>query len=90
MAFRHPASQLSRRVAGSIGPLRSSSALWPAQTVQQQLRCMATPVQAKQNAQGTAIVLLNMGGPSTTDEVGSFLSRLFVRVNSFPAPLRSY
>ncbi len=26
----------------------------------------------------TAIVFMNMGGPSTTDEVGSFLSRLFV------------
>lgn len=27
----------------------------------------------------TAMVFLNMGGPSTTDEVGDFLSRLFVR-----------
>ena len=26
----------------------------------------------------TAIVFMNMGGPSTTDEVGDFLSRLFV------------
>lgn len=26
----------------------------------------------------TAMVFLNMGGPSTTDEVGDFLSRLFV------------
>jgi hypothetical protein len=26
----------------------------------------------------TAVVFLNMGGPSTTDEVGDFLSRLFV------------
>ena len=24
------------------------------------------------------MVFMNMGGPSTTDEVGSFLSRLFV------------
>jgi len=29
-------------------------------------------------AKGTAVVFLNMGGPSTTDEVGDFLSRLFV------------
>ena len=28
----------------------------------------------------TAMVFLNMGGPSTTDEVESFLSRLFVRI----------
>ena len=27
----------------------------------------------------TAMLFLNMGGPSTTDEVGDFLSRLFVR-----------
>lgn len=27
----------------------------------------------------TAMVFLNMGGPSTTAEVGDFLSRLFVR-----------
>lgn len=27
----------------------------------------------------TAMVFLNMGGPSTTDEVEDFLSRLFVR-----------
>lgn len=27
----------------------------------------------------TAMVFMNMGGPSTTDDVGSFLSRLFVR-----------
>ena len=26
----------------------------------------------------TAMVFMNMGGPSTTDEVGNFLSRLFV------------
>jgi ferrochelatase len=31
------------------------------------------------------MVFLNMGGPSTTDEVGDFLSRLFVR----PASLAS-
>ena len=26
----------------------------------------------------TAMVFMNMGGPATTDEVGDFLSRLFV------------
>ena len=26
----------------------------------------------------TAMVFMNMGGPATTDEVGPFLSRLFV------------
>lgn len=48
-------------------------------------RGLATTVQAPpvtQNAHGskgpTAMVFLNMGGPSTVDEVGDFLSRLFV------------
>jgi ferrochelatase len=44
---------------------------------------MATPVppvsQDRTGSKGpTAMVFLNMGGPSTTDEVGDFLSRLFV------------
>ena len=47
-------------------------------------RTMATVVppvtQDSTGAKGpTAIVFMNMGGPSTTDEVGDFLSRLFVR-----------
>lgn len=29
------------------------------------------------------MVFLNMGGPSTVDEVGDFLSRLFVRFISY-------
>lgn len=32
----------------------------------------------------TALVFMNMGGPSTTEEVGPFLSRLFA---SLPNPL---
>ena len=41
---------------------------------------VAPPV--TQNSMGskgpTAMVFMNMGGPSTTDQVGDFLSRLFV------------
>ena len=49
-----------------------------------QRRSLATVVPpVTQDATGskgpTAMVFLNMGGPSTTDEVGDFLSRLFVR-----------
>jgi ferrochelatase len=49
-----------------------------------QTRSFATPVPpVTQDATGskgpTAMVFLNMGGPSKTDEVGDFLSRLFVR-----------
>lgn len=41
---------------------------------------MVPPVtQNSANSKGpTAIVFLNMGGPSTTDDVGDYLSRLFV------------
>jgi ferrochelatase len=51
------------------------------------MRAMATVVppvaQDKTSSKGpTAIVFMNMGGPSTTDEVQDFLSRLFVRLAS--------
>jgi hypothetical protein len=41
---------------------------------------VASPVtQSSMGSKGpTAMVFMNMGGPSTTDQVGSFLSRLFV------------
>lgn len=35
----------------------------------------------------TAMVFMNMGGPSTTAEVGDFLSRLFVRQSPRPVIL---
>lgn len=45
-------------------------------------RWLATVPPVTQNSVGskgpTAMVFLNMGGPSTTDEVHDFLSRLFV------------
>ena len=43
---------------------------------------VAPPVtQNSANSKGpTAMVFLNMGGPSTTDDVGDYLSRLFVCV----------
>src|SRR5689334_22110826 len=49
----------------------------------QQTRHATVAPPVTQNSVGkngpTAMVFLNMGGPSTTDEVGDFLSRLFVR-----------
>lgn len=50
----------------------------------QRMRYMATIVPpVTQNNAGskgpTAMVFMNMGGPATTDQVGDFLSRLFVR-----------
>src|SRR3569833_866336 len=82
MALRKSAAQLCRSVSESTvisraSPLASSH-------VRRGSRLFATahvpPV--PQNATGskgpTAIVFLNMGGPSTVDEVGDFLRRLFV------------
>lgn len=47
---------------------------------------MVPPVtqDAKGSKGPTAIVFMNMGGPSTTDEVGSFLSRLFADGDLIP------
>ncbi|KAH8889871.1 ferrochelatase [Thozetella sp. PMI_491] len=52
-------------------------------------RFLATP--ASTSSPGTAVVFLNMGGPSTTDEVGDFLSRLFSDGDLIPfGRLQSY
>jgi ferrochelatase len=85
MALRNPICQLTKRATSS--PVSQftrlpSILLWQ-QNNAAQSRCFATPVPpVTQDATGskgpTAMVLLNMGGPSTTDEVGDFLSRLFV------------
>ena len=71
MALRYSAVRLPRRTT----PLFLSQF--------SQTRHLATAVPpVTQDATGakgpTAMVFLNMGGPSTTDEVGDFLSRLFV------------
>ncbi|KAK4194770.1 putative mitochondrial precursor ferrochelatase [Triangularia verruculosa] len=86
MAFRLPVAALR--------PLRSSAILKP--TVQQ-TRWLATPTpfpvtQDMTSSRGpTAMVFLNMGGPSTTDEVGDFLSRLFADGDLIPlGRLQSY
>ncbi|KAK5998246.1 Heme synthase [Cladobotryum mycophilum] len=61
-----------------------------------QARRLATPVHpVTQDATGskgpTAMVFLNMGGPSTTNEVGDFLSRLFADGDLIPlGRLQSY
>lgn len=81
-ALRQPARQL-RLGARTLQTALTASA--PFSLSVQRRRGLATAVQAPpvtQNNHGskgpTAMVFLNMGGPSTTDEVGDFLSRLFV------------
>jgi len=47
-------------------------------------RSLATAVHPVTHKQGTAMVLLNMGGPSKVDEVEDFLSRLFADGDLIP------
>jgi hypothetical protein len=87
MALRHSIGQLPRSLSGKSSSLgQSTKPLWLPRHTKHQLRHLATPVPpVTQNAAGsrgpTAMVFLNMGGPSTVDEVGDFLSRLFVRLD---------
>lgn len=90
MSFRNPKAvgQLTKK-ASQATVSRLTSNVSPATTSllqrngTNQSRSFATPVPpVTQDATGrrgpTAMVLMNMGGPQTTDEVGDFLSRLFV------------
>ncbi|ORY65190.1 uncharacterized protein BCR38DRAFT_432091 [Pseudomassariella vexata] len=92
MSLRHSAGQLSKRACSTASPASASPAL-PSLLLPKhriiQMRTFATPVPpVTQNAVGsqgpTAMVFLNMGGPSTTDEVGDFLSRLFADGDLIP------
>ncbi|KAI0409569.1 hypothetical protein F4802DRAFT_593211 [Xylaria palmicola] len=81
MAAHHSVAHLSRRAAGAVtrAPLRAP---WTTRDIALQTRAFATPVPpVTQNTAGskgpTAMVFLNMGGPSTVDEVEDFLKRLF-------------
>lgn len=80
MAFRAPMHQLAKRASTSSV---SRFAVPAISRNAGQLRSFATPVPpVTQDATGskgpTAMVFMNMGGPAHTDQVGDFLSRLFV------------
>ena len=86
MAVRSPISQLCKYFSPSSIPKLAviSTQHAASKPSQHQMRSMATVVPpVTQNATSskgpTAMVFMNMGGPSTTDEVGDFLSKLFVR-----------
>lgn len=87
MALPNPITRLTKRASQrKLTHLTSSSAsiLRPLQS-----RGFATPVPpVTQNATSsrgpTAMVFMNMGGPSTTAEVGDFLSRLFADADLIP------
>lgn len=90
MALRASTQRLSRDVS------RSASSLLSLPRLDSQKRLLATvapPVmQDGTGSKGpTAMVFLNMGGPSTTGEVGDFLSRLFADGDLIPlGRLQSY
>jgi ferrochelatase len=79
MALRTPLTLAARR-ATSTGPATPAFSAYSSQW--RRSNATVAPVAQKTGAdgQGTAIVFMNMGGPSKTDEVHSFLSRLFVRI----------
>lgn len=86
MAFTNPLRHLAKRASGS-----TISRLTPETFAlsSPQARGFATPVppvtQDGTSSRGpTAMVFMNMGGPGTTDEVGSFLSRLFADGDLIP------
>jgi ferrochelatase len=93
MASRQPLSQLSRRVSqATTSKLTSNpSTLW-----QPQSRSFATPVppvtQDATSSRGpTAMVFMNMGGPSKTSDTFDFLSRLFADKDLIPlGPFQKY
>lgn len=85
MALRSPMSQLYKHASPSSIPKVAAISTRHATSkhTRCQMRSMATVVppvtQDATSSKGpTAMVFMNMGGPSTTDEVGDFLSRLFV------------
>jgi hypothetical protein len=93
MSLRTPISQFTKRASKStISKLTSTPTSSLLQrNANDQSRSFATPAPpVTQNATSskgpTAMVFMNMGGPQTTDDVGNFLSRLFVR-DDLPLPL---
>ncbi|KAI9696442.1 MAG: ferrochelatase hem15 [Candelina mexicana] len=84
MALRNPVSQLSRRALQA-----TTLRLAPSSCSSVQRKSLATVVppvtQDATSSKGpTAMVFMNMGGPSTTDDVGEFLSRLFADGDLIP------
>lgn len=88
MSLRQPWTKLPESFArGLTSATRAPAAI--SRRIPSHSRTLATHVPpVTQDATGskgpTAMVFLNMGGPSTTGEVGDFLSRLFVRISVRP------
>ncbi|KAI9822975.1 MAG: ferrochelatase hem15 [Phylliscum demangeonii] len=84
---------LSQRASCITGRAASLSIPRKSPAIRRTLATVAPPVtQDSTGSKGpTAMVFMNMGGPSTTDEVGGFLSRLFADGDLIPlGRLQSY
>ncbi|KAF2434494.1 ferrochelatase-domain-containing protein [Tothia fuscella] len=84
MALRQPLTQLSKRTLPS--QFFRSTSIPAIHQHRSNLASISTPpvVNNGTNGKGTAIVFMNMGGPSTTADVGNFLSRLFADGDLIP------
>ena len=92
MALRTPCTVLCKRtlstsiIIKSPSPCSDPRRLWPGRTSRRLMATATTTITAvppvtqdSASSKGpTAMVFMNMGGPATTDQVGPFLSRLFV------------
>ncbi|CAZ80952.1 unnamed protein product [Tuber melanosporum] len=96
MASRIPLQQLSRATTTAAFPRSFFSQRLPASvTAARSLATVPPPARSSlggtKDGKGTAIVLLNMGGPSAVAEVHDFLSRLFADGDLIPlGPLQKY
>ncbi|KAK4155814.1 hypothetical protein C8A00DRAFT_13215 [Chaetomidium leptoderma] len=88
---------MALRLGPVIRPLRPLAIAKPCASQARWFATPAYPVTQGSSRGPTAMVFLNMGGPSTVDEVGDFLSRLFAdgdliplgRLQSYIGPLLS-
>ncbi|KAL8825298.1 MAG: hypothetical protein Q9170_007851 [Blastenia crenularia] len=100
MALRTPLSRLSKPALSSISTPSTSSpkrllppSAWHTPSSTRSMANVVPPVtQSATSRDGpTALVFMNMGGPSTVPEVGPFLSRLFADADLIPlGRLQSY
>ncbi|KAL6243277.1 ferrochelatase hem15 [Rhinocladiella similis] len=93
MSIRRSATHLTRSLVARDLPRPAAGLLGTNGFQKSRMATVAPPVtQNEVGKQGpTAMVFMNMGGPSTTDEVGDFLSRLFADGDLIPlGPLQSY
>lgn len=91
MSLRLPAAKLTGRVLtnGLVGTAGNFNAFRHGAQRAGMASVVPPVTQNSISAKGpTAMVFMNMGGPSSTDQVGDFLSRLFVC--SFPSSWRWY